>query len=345
MVIDRQLLLLFVVGMLTAGLWACTQPQAVAVDTPVPIPTMTVIPQATAVPSTITQLDQVALPPVDWAAVEGDVAVLGSSTVYPLTQHLAQQLQEVGFRGHVVVESIGTGAGFEMFCNSGQGDVVNASRPIRVTEIQACEANGRPPIEFRVGTDALAVVVSQQNDFATDVTEAELRHLFSTAETWADVRPSWPAEPILRFIPGTDSGTFDYFAEEVFESNPRPLLSASNLVTSEDDNELVRGVESSPYAVGFFGYAYYQAEAAELRPLAIEGILPTGQAVETGVYPLARPLFIYSTAEIMQNKPQVAAFINYYLTHVSEEIIAVGYFPISEEQLAVAKLAWLVGNE
>ncbi|MBK8431218.1 MAG: hypothetical protein IPL28_07965 [Chloroflexi bacterium] len=116
-------------------------------------------------------------------------------------------------------------------------------------------------------------------------------------------------------------------------------------MTSEDDNELVRGVESSPYAVGFFGYAYYQAEAAELRPLAIEGILPTGQAVETGVYPLARPLFIYSTAEIMQNKPQVAAFINYYLTHVSEEIIAVGYFPISEEQLAVAKLAWLVGNE
>ena len=145
--------------------------------------------------------------------------------------------------------------------SQGETDISNASRPIKDSEVESCQSIGREPIEFRVGTDALAVVVSQDNDFVDGATLEELALIFSTAETWSDVNPEWPAEPIQRFIPGTDSGTFDFFVEEVFDENEEPILSASNTQLSEDDNVLVQGVLGSPYAIGFFGYAYYDENA------------------------------------------------------------------------------------
>ena len=193
-----------------------------------------------------------------------------------------------------------------------------------------------------MGTDALAVTVSRENDFIEDATFEELAMIFSSdAETWSDVNTSWPDESILRFIPGTDSGTFDFFVEEVFDKDEEPILSASNTQLSEDDNVLVQGILGSPYAVGFFGYAYYAENEDVLRVLSIEGVEPTGATVDTGDYPLARPLFIYSTADIMKEKPQVASFINFYLTSVNEEITDVGYFPASTDALNAAKQAWL----
>ena len=223
----------------------------------------------------------------------------------------------------------------------GETDISNASRPIRDSEVESCQAIGREPIEFRVGTDALAVTVSAENDFVTDVTMEELAQIFSTAETWADVRSDWPAETILRYIPGTDSGTFDYFVEEVFEEDLEPILSASNLELSEDDNVLVQGILGSPYAVGFFGYAYYAENQDTLNILAIDGIEASAENVDNASYPLARPLFIYSTADIMAEKPQVADFLNFYLTHVNEEVEGVGYFPASPDALDQAKQSWL----
>ncbi|MCC6604457.1 MAG: substrate-binding domain-containing protein, partial [Anaerolineae bacterium] len=204
-----------------------------------------------------------------------------------------------------------------------------------------CAGIGRTPIEFRVGTDALAITVSAENDFVTDVTLAEVALIFSTAETWADVRPEWPAEPIQRFIPGTDSGTFDYFVEEIFDEDEAPILAAANLQLSEDDNVLVQGIEGSPYAVGFFGYAYYQENADLLHILSIEGVVPSGASVEDGSYALARPLFIYSDATIMQEKPQVAAYVNFFLSNVNEVIGEVGYFPASTAAINQAKVNWL----
>jgi phosphate transport system substrate-binding protein len=254
---------------------------------------------------------------------------------------MAERFQDEGYNGLITIDSIGSGAGFERFCVAGETDISNASRPIRDTEVESCQAIGRQPIEFRVGTDALAVTVSAENDFVTDVTMEELAQIFSTAETWADVRSEWPAEPILRYIPGTDSGTFDYFVEEVFEEDEEPILSASNLELSEDDNVLVQGILGSPYAVGFFGYAYYAENEDTLSTLAIEGVEASGENVDNGTYPLARPLFIYSTADIMAEKPQVADFINFYLSHVDEEIEDVGYFPASAEALDQAKQKWL----
>jgi phosphate transport system substrate-binding protein len=254
---------------------------------------------------------------------------------------MAERFQDEGYGGNITIDSIGSGAGFERFCVAGESDISNASRPIKDSEIESCQAIDREPIEFRVGTDALAVAISQENEFVEEVTLEELALIFSEAETWADVRSEWPAEPIQRFIPGTDSGTFDFFVEEVFDEDQEPILSASNLQLSEDDNVLVQGIQGSPYAIGFFGYAYYNENQDTLQALAVEGVAPTGESAEDGSYPLARPLFIYSTADIVQEKPQVGAFINFYLTNVNDEIIDVGYFPASDTALNDAKAALL----
>lgn len=276
------------------------------------------------------------LPEVDPMMVEGDIITAGSSTVFPLAEAVAEMFIDEGYAGNVTIDSIGSGAGFERFCVAGETDVSNASRPIKESEVESCAAIGRTPIEFRVGTDALAVVTSPENDWATDVTVEELAAIF-TAEKWSDVNAEWPAEDILRYVPGTDSGTFDYFIEAVFEEDAEPLLTAPNTQFSEDDNVLVVGVEGSPYAVGFFGYAYYSENAALLNILDINGVEATFESVEGGEYALARPLFIYSDAGIMAEKPQVAAYVNYFLTSVNDVIEEVGYFPASDEALGEAK--------
>ena len=319
------------------------------------------------------------LPDTDPATVEGDMIAAGSSTVFPLAQRMADIFTEDGYAGNLEISSIGSGGGFERFCVSAETDISNASRPIRDEEIASCQENGREPIEFRVGTDALAVVVNQENDFLEEVTTEDLRLIFSTAETWADVNPEWPAEPIERFIPGTDSGTFDYFDEEIFraaleesvetgtpiapftqetldalppeddegfedaleEAARIPMLDAANLSLSEDDNVLVQGVAANPFAIGFFGYAFFQQSEDVLRALSVDGVEPTAETAESNEYPLSRPLFIYSDAGIMTEKPQVADFINYFLTFVNDEVVEVGYFPASTEAINDAKQKWL----
>jgi phosphate transport system substrate-binding protein len=282
------------------------------------------------------------LPEVNPLELSGDVITAGSSTVFPLAERMAERFEDEGFTGNITIDSIGSGAGYERFCVAGETDVANASRPIKSEEIASCEANGRTPIEFRIGTDALAVVVSVDNDFLTDVTIEELAMIFGEGyETWADVNSAWPQEQILRYIPGTDSGTFDFFVEEVFNKNKEPHLLASNTQLSEDDNVLVQGILGSPYAVGYFGYAYYAENQDTLRILSIDGVEPVRENVDDFSYPLARPLFLYSDAKIMQEKPQVAGYINFVLTFVNEEIVSVGYFPANEQALNQARQAWL----
>jgi phosphate transport system substrate-binding protein len=287
------------------------------------------------------------LPEVTPATLTGDIAIDGSSTVEPLTVAVANRFTNDGFGGNVTVGESGTGGGFKAFCEEGVTDISNASRPIKMgegEEFSKCEAIGRNALGFRVGTDGLSVVVSSTNDFVTDVTFEELQAIFSTAVNWSDVRAEWPAEPIVRYMPGTDSGTWDYFIEAVFDKAPEPALAASNINQSENDNVLVQGVQSSPYAVGFFGYAYYQANAATLKALSIDGVGPTASSVEDGSYLLARPLFIYSDPTIMQEKPQVAGFIAYYLTVLPEVIGEVGYFPSSQFTANKAALWWVAAT-
>ena len=277
------------------------------------------------------------LPEVNPLEVTGDIISAGSSTVFPLSEAMAERFRDEGYADNITIDSIGSGAGFERFCVAGESDISNASRPIKDSERESCAAINRIPIEFRVGTDALAVTVSKDNDFVENLTMEELALVFSTAATWADVNPDWPAEPIQRFSPGTDSGTFDYFVEEVFDKDKEPILSADAIQLSEDDNVLVQGVTGSPYAVGYFGYAYYQENAETLKIVAINGVDATAANVDNAGYPLARPLYIYSDAGIVAEKPQVAAFINFYLTYVNEEVERVGYFPAESSVLEAAK--------
>lgn len=279
------------------------------------------------------------LPGVDPAKVQGTVITAGSSTVFPLSEAVVERFKKEGFKGQITIDSIGSGAGFERFCVAGETDVANASARIKSSNIESAAKLNPPrkPIEFRVGTDALAVVVSSKNTFLTDVTLAELAKIFSTATLWSDVRDTWPKKEIRRFTPGTDSGTFDYFVEHLFKKDRKPILSAKNLQLSEDDNVLVQGIMGDEYAIGFFGFAYYVENKGKLKDLSINGIEPSQATVDAGTYPLARPLFLYSDAGIIARKPQVAAYLTYYLTYVNKVIRRVGYFPAPAADLKKSK--------
>jgi phosphate transport system substrate-binding protein len=281
------------------------------------------------------------LPKVDPLQVKGTIVSAGSSTVFPLSERMAEKFKDEGYSGKITIDSIGSGAGFERFCKTGETDIANASRKIKDAEVELARKIGREPVEFRVGTDALSVVVSKDNKFLTNVTMAQLTKIYTAStELWSDVDPTWPKEPIKRFSPGTDSGTFDYFVEVVMGTKKEAILKAKNLQLSEDDNVLVQGVEGSPYAIGYFGYAYYQENASKLNVLSINGVVPSAETVDNTKYPLSRPLFLYTTAKIMKDKPQVASFINYYLSNVNAEIRKVGYFPASADVLEASKKAW-----
>ncbi len=327
-----------------------TEAPAAATEAAAPAEAATAAPTQEAAPAPATAAASgIVLPEVNPLGVSGDIIVAGSSTVYPLTERMAERFIAEGYAGNVTIDSIGTGAGFERFCVAGETDISNASRAIRDSEIESCAAIGRTPVEFRVGTDALAVVVNPANDWigAEGLTVEEVAKLFSAEVTnWSDVNPAWPAEPVKRFSPGTDSGTFDYFIEAVMdpafpETGEEVLLSAGNLQLSEDDNVLVQGVAGDKGAIGYFGFAYFEENAASLRDLAINGVEPTAETVNAGEYALARPLFIYSDAGVMASKPQVADYINFYLTNVDEEVRDVGYFPAAADALDQAKLNWL----
>jgi phosphate binding protein len=325
------------------------KPTEVMVEKPTEDPAPTEAPTEAPVAEPIT-LPEVAAP----ADVTGDIISAGSSTVFPLSERMAELFQNEGYTGNITVDSIGTGAGFERFCKTGETDISNASRAIKSSEKEACAALGRTPLEFRVGTDALAVVVSTQNDFATTLTIEQLGKIFTGQfKTWNEVDPAFPAEAIKVYSPGADSGTFDYFIEAVaakalpkvnekddLEGAEKALLGLAGAQFSEDDNVLVQGVEGDKYAIGYFGYAYFNENKDKLKALHINEVEPSEANVNNGTYPLARPLFIYSDAKIMAEKPQVAAFIAFYLSQLDDNILDVGYFPAPKSAVYSAWGAW-----
>jgi len=344
---------LFVVSALTLILAACA-PAAEAAVTEAPA---TEAPTAEAPTAEAPTAEAPAADPLAMyapAAATGDIITAGSSTVFPLSERMAELFQNEGYTGNITVDSIGSGAGFERFCKTGETDISNASRAIKDSEIENCKAIGREPIEFRVGTDALTVVVSVQNDFVTALTKEQLGKIFTAQYTkWNEVDPAFPAETILVYGPGADSGTFDYFNEVAVAplylnkdgkadvaAGKAALLGAPGAQFSEDDNVLVQGVAGSKYAIGYFGFAYFSENQGTLKAVAVEGVEPSQATVDDGTYPISRPLFIYSDAKIMQDKPQVAAFIYFYLNNVDANISDVGYFPAPDADLQASMDAW-----
>lgn len=295
------------------------------------------------------EISDLGIPIVDPLEVEGDILIAGSSTVFPLAVAVIEQWIDEGGPGYSV-DSIGSGGGFERFCVEGASDIANASRPINEEEVVACtDTWGDEPIEIRLGTDALSVVISEGNYFAQEMTLEEIATAFTLPEgsTWADVNPALPAHPIQAFSPGADSGTFDYFNDVVYEeADPPPILEAGTAeIVGEDDNVTVQGVGGdgctqgdlrSTCAIGYFGYAFYVNNTDVLQAVAVEGVEPSEESVNEATYPLARPLFMYTAPSIVQDEPQVGYFIAYYLSNVNQVADEVGYFPAPDEQLMEA---------
>lgn len=345
--------LLFVVVALSFVLAACGAP---ATEAPVATETVVEATEAPAEPTVAPTEDPMAMYAPD--AVTGDIITAGSSTVFPLSERMAELFGNEGYTGNLTVDSIGSGAGFERFCKTGETDIANSSRAIKDSEVELCTAIGRTPIEFRVGTDALTVVVSAENDFVTALTKEQLGKIFTGQFTkWNEVDASFPAEAILVYGPGADSGTFDYFNEAVVAplylnadgkadvaAGEEALLGLEGAQFSEDDNVLVQGVEGSKYAIGYFGYAYFSENSGALKAVAVEGVEPSQATVDDGSYPISRPLFLYSDATILTEKPQVAAFIYFYLSNVNDNISDVGYFPAPEADLQAAMDAWMTAT-
>lgn len=288
----------------------------------------------------------VLVPPVtldveDPAFVEGDIVSEGSSTVTPVTEAIMNNYREAAGGDDAAVNPThtrtGSGDGIAAFC-VGDIQIANASRPIREEEVQICNDNGINPVSFRVGTDGIAVVVNPGNDWIDDASVEELAAIFGSGTTWADIREGFPEEDILRYTPGDESGTYDFFNEIVFDEDASIPAAASNLTTNSDDNVLLLGVSENLYGASYFGYAYFVNNQDQVKLLSVDGVEPSAATVEDGSYPLARPLFIITDPAIVAENPQVGEFIKYYLTNVEDVLGEVGYFPPSARGLNLAKV-------
>ncbi len=305
--------------------------------------------------SIIHVIDRVVIPPISLPIADpfinfDGITIAGSSTVRPVTERMVELFEREGFSGNISLQETGTNVGIERFCVNAQVDIANASRPLRETEIEACQANNIDPFFMFVAIDSLAITVSLENDFVDNLTITQLGEIFSgTVTRWSEVNPAWPDETIQLLSPGDDSGTFVYFVEQVLAGDTNILLTNPNALFSEDDEELVRDAQNNPNAIAYFGYAYYIANQDLLRVVSIDGVEPNEATAESGEYPLARPLFIYTSPDILQAKPQVSAFVNYYVVNSPDQIGVnpgqIGYFAVSSDIQNLNRLKWLAAQE
>lgn len=280
-------------------------------------------------------------------AAEKIVKVDGSSTVFPITEAVAEEFQNET-KTKVTVGVSGTGGGFKKFCR-GETDVSNASRPILQKEIDDCKANGVEFIELPIAFDALTVIINPKNQFAKTMTVAELNKMWGPSaqgkiKTWNQVNPAWPNTPIKLFGAGSDSGTFDYFTEAI---NGKAKSQRGDYTPTEDDNITIKGVVGDVNAIGYLGYAYFAENASQLSAVAIvnkpgsKAVLPSRESIEDGTYqPLGRPIFIYVNAKNGAFKPHVKAFVDYYLTNSRELIEEVKYVPLPEKDQKAVISHW-----
>ena len=284
--------------------------------------------------------------PDRFAQLEGDINIDGSSTVFPITEAMAEEFgNSTGGNVKITVGVSGTGGGFSKFC-AGEIVISDASRPIKQSEIDLCTEGGVDYIELPVAIDGLSVMVNPANDFIECMTVDELHTIWrpeaeEVITSWNQVRPEWPDQDIGLYAPGVDSGTFDYFTETV---NGAPQASRADFLPSEDDNVLVTGLSGDRGALGYFGYAYYAENADRLKLVGIDGgngcVFPTDETINNGTYaPLSRPLFIYVAADAL-DQAHIKAFVEYYLDSANRNLVSeTGYIPFPDTiyELALAK--------
>ncbi len=280
-------------------------------------------------------------------AADKIIKIDGSSTVYPITEAVAEEYQ-IATKVKVTVGISGTGGGFKKFCR-GETDVQNASRPILKKEMDACKEAGIQYIELPVAYDGLTVVVNKNNDFVKSLTVEELKKIWEPSaqgkvKSWKQVNPAFPDTPLKLFGAGSDSGTFDYFTEAIVG---KAKSSRGDYTASEDDNVLVQGVQSDKGGLGYFGFAYYEENQGKLRAVPIvakkgaPAVTPSFESVKDGTYqPLSRPMFIYVNATSGAFKPEVKAFINFYLENAPTLVKEVKYIPLPANEYAAVTKHW-----
>ena len=277
------------------------------------------------------------------AALSGSIASDGSSTVGPLTSAAAELFMTENTGVNITVGTSGTGGGFKKFCE-GQTQVSNASRPIKDEEKAACEAKGIEYQEVVVANDALTIVANKENTFLKCLTVAELKTLWEPAATgkvttWNQVNPSFPAEDIKLYGPGTDSGTFDYFTDEI---NGEEGASRTDYEPSEDDNVIVQGVSGDENALGYFGFTYFEENAEALTAVQVDSgegcISPSSETARDGSYaPLSRPLYIYIDKKAWASNPALKSFVTFFVDNEARVAEAAKFIPLSEEQKKTAQ--------
>ncbi|SIQ59648.1 PstS family phosphate ABC transporter substrate-binding protein [Pontibacter lucknowensis] len=270
----------------------------------------------------------------------GSIQIDGSSTVYPVTEAVAEEYRAEAPDVKVTVGVSGTGGGMKKFTR-GEIDIVNASRAMNASEEQTASENGISFVQLSVAYDGLTVVVHPSNDWAQDITVAELKKIWEpeaqgTIKRWNQIRPEWPDQEIHLYGAGVESGTYDYFTEAIVGKSHS---SRGDYTASEDDNVLVQGVSTDPLALGFFGYAYYEENKSKLKAIPVNdeddsngagAILPSLETVKDGSYaPLSRPLFLYVSSKAI-DKPEVVDFINFYLDNAGELAQEVGYIALPD---------------
>lgn len=272
--------------------------------------------------------------------LRGTVSLDGSSTVYPISEAIAEEFLSVAPRVRVTVGVSGTGGGFKKFL-SREIDINDASRTIKNSEVEEARANGIDYLEIPVAFDGLSVVVNPNNTWVDYLTVDELRMIWqpgSMVDSWDDIRPNWPQLPIRLYGPGTDSGTFDYFTEAV---NGESGASRPDYTASEDDNVLVQGISGDENALGFFGYAYYIENQDNLKIVPVdEGngpVAPTAQSINDGTYsPLSRPIFVYLNTDSLA-RPEVRSFVDFYIDNAAGIANEVGYIELPEEMYQASR--------
>jgi phosphate transport system substrate-binding protein len=277
--------------------------------------------------------------------LSGSISIDGSSTVFPITEAVAEEFGKVQRNVKVTVGLSGTGGGFQKFC-AGETAISDASRPITASEQTACAGKGIEYIELPVAYDALSVVVNSGNTFVSCITVAELKTMWQpaaqgTITKWNQVNPAWPDANLKLYGPGTDSGTFDYFTEHV---NGKAKDSRGDFTASEDDNVLVQGVAGDRNSLGYFGLAYYLENQNKLKALQVNDkdkgcVSPSAATVENGTYPLSRPLFIY-VAKSQVDKPEVKAFVDFYVKNAAMLAADVGYVKFPDRIYTQVSARW-----
>lgn len=277
--------------------------------------------------------------------VTGEVKIDGSSTVYPITEAIAEEFRVNQPKVRVTVGVSGTGGGFNKF-SRGETDINDASRPIKSQEATTCGENNVKYVELTVAYDGLAVLVNKENTWVDHFTVDELKKIWEPSAQgkvtkWSQIRSGWPDEQFNLYGPGVASGTYDYFTEAIVGESGS---SRGDYTASEDDNVLVQGIAGDKNSIGFFGLAYYEENVDKLKLVGVDGgngpIQPTTQTVKDGTYaPLSRPVFIY-VSDVAAQRKEVVEFVNFYLSNAPTLVPDVGYIPLPESEYQKGKDAF-----